>query len=43
MAADQPDDLRVTADHVGERSGLLGPTVATDIMGVDVERWMVDE
>ena len=38
MATDQPDDLRVAPDQVGERGGLLGPAVAADIMFVDVER-----
>lgn len=43
MAADQPNDLGMTAYYVGKRRGLLGPSVAADVVIIDIERWMVDE
>ena len=39
----QARDLRVAADDIGERSGLLGPAVAADVVIVNVEWRMVDE
>ena len=43
MPAKQPHHLRVTRDHCGERGGLFGPSIAANVVVVDVERRMVNE
>ena len=43
VAAKQGYDLRVTADQITERHGLLGPPVAADVVVADVKRRVVNE